>query len=144
MTPDTFLLQDRPPAIWCAVYKPSGSGFVSFHHPQEFPRGVDIVHKLKFGYVDLQLRGMGNQLNAVRGIFGTALDNDMTIEQAAKSAAIRINVPKIRADQGMSQQRDNACIGIDTAERLREWFLRHEAKWRSIRPLKNMMPEGEQ
>jgi hypothetical protein len=113
--------------------KPSGSGFVHFTRPQEFLRGVDIVHKLKFGYVDLHLRGMGQKLNLVREIFSTALETDMAVEQAAKSAAIRIHVPKIRADQDVSNQFNQICIGIDTAERLREWFLRHQATWCSFK-----------
>ena len=117
--------------------KPSGSGFVAFHHPKGFPRGVDIVHKLKFGYVDLQLRGMGHQLNAVRNEFRSGLEQDMTIEQAAKSAAIRIHVQKVRADHGMPQQLDNVTLGIDTAERLRKWFLRHEMEWRSLQVVEN-------
>jgi hypothetical protein len=113
--------------------KPSGSGFVLFPHPHGFTGGANIVHKLKFGYVDLQLRGMGNQINAVRAALADALDPDMNIEQAAKSAAIRINVPKVRADHGLTDQREQVCTGIDTAERLRQWFMKHQRQWQALR-----------
>lgn len=120
-------LEMKKPAV-----KPSGSGFVLFPHPHGFTGGANIVHKLKFGYVDLQLRGMGNQINAVRVAFADALDPDMTIEQAAKSAAIRINVPKVRADQGIANQLEQVTTGIDTAERLRQWFMKHQQRWQSF------------
>lgn len=109
--------------------KPSGSGFVLFSHPRGFSRNANIVHKLKFGYVDLQLRGLGNQLNAARSNFRGVLEDGMSIEQAAKSAAIRIQVPKVRADHGISNQYEQVCAGIDTAERLRVWYLKHQNKW---------------
>lgn len=105
--------------------KPSGSGFVHFR-PPTLPRGVDIVHKLIFGYVDLHLRGMGKHLTKVKRLLDPFLEDGMKVESAAKSAAVRIQVPKLKPHASISEQLENACVGIDTAERLRIWFLKHK------------------
>lgn len=110
--------------------KPSGSGFIYFR-PRLLPKGVDIVHKFNRGYVDLQLRGMGNRPNDVRSILGPHFDSDMTLAAAAKSAAIRVQVPKLSASLGMAEQEQAARAGIDTAKRLLTWFLTHKAAWLS-------------
>lgn len=109
--------------------KPSGSGFVHFR-PPKLPRGVDIVHKLNFGYVDLHLRGMGKRINEVRSVLGPFMNEDMVFAPAAKSAAIRVEVPKLKASQGMLQQEELAAVGVDAAKRLLEWFLAHKETWR--------------
>lgn len=105
--------------------KPSGSGFVHFR-PPTLPHGVDIVHKLSFGYVDLQLRGMGKHLIKVKRLLDAFLEEGMKVESAAKSAAVRIHVPKLKRHVSIAEQLESACVGIDTAERLRIWFLKHE------------------
>lgn len=104
--------------------KPSGSGFVHFH-PPSLPHEVNIVHKLSFGYVDLQLRGMGKHLIKVKRLFAPFLEEGMKVESAAKSAAVRIQVPKLKRHVNIAEQLESACVGIDAAERLRIWFLKH-------------------
>jgi len=108
--------------------KPSGSGFIHFR-PPVLPRGVDIVHKFHFGYVDLHLRGMGKRLNEVRGILDPFFEKGMTLETAAKSAAIRIHVPKLNARMAMNQQEDAAIVGIAAAKRLLVWFKANQDVW---------------
>lgn len=109
--------------------KPSGSTFVAFH-PPGLPPGTEIVHKLTFGCVDLQLSGLGNRLNEVRAAFGQALEPDMTVAKAAKSAAIRIAVPKLTMTDSWDRQVEGAGAGIDAARRLFRWFLANEPAWR--------------
>lgn len=74
--------------------KPAGSG--SIHFQPLLPRSVAIFHKFNFGYVDLQLRGMGKRINEARAIFGDQLDEDMRVE-AAQSASIRRGGLQLRA-----------------------------------------------
>ena len=108
--------------------KPSRAGFIYFR-PPVLPRGIDIVHKFRFGYVDLQLRGMGKRLNEVRAVLGPCLETDMTVETAAKSAAIRISVPKLNSSMIMTQQEHAAVVGIEAANRLLAWFRVHQEVW---------------
>jgi len=108
--------------------KPSGSGFINFR-PPSLPKGVSIVHKFNHGFVDLQLSGMGKHLSKVRSIFGQYLDGDMKVVLAAKSAAIRILVPKLNATKSITEQEFSVRVGIDTAMRLLTWFLPHKEEW---------------
>ena len=39
--------------------KPSGAGFIYFRPRTFLPRGFEICHKFKRGYVDLHIKGMG-------------------------------------------------------------------------------------
>ena len=108
--------------------KPSGSGFVHFR-PPSLPRGVDVVHKLNHGCVDLHFRGMGKHLNQVESAVQSFLEDGMTVTPAGKSAAIRLVVPVLRPGRPLSEQIELACNGIDAAERLRLWYLRNASRW---------------
>lgn len=108
--------------------KPSGSSFIHFR-PPILPRGIDIVHKFNFGYVDLHLRGMGKRLNEVRAVLGSRFETGMTLETATKSAAIRLGVPQLNASTPMAQQEQAAIVGIDGAKRLLAWFLANQEVW---------------
>jgi hypothetical protein len=122
--------------------KPSGSGFIHFR-PLVLPRGVDIVHKFHFGYVDLHLRGMGKRLNEVRAALGPCFETGMTLEPAAKSAAIRIGVPQLNASRSMAQQEDAAIVGIEAAKRLLAWFHANRGVWLYYLQSQQRAPAGE-
>jgi len=53
----------------------------------------------------------------------------MTVETAAKSAAIRISVPKLNSSMIMTQQEHAAVVGIEAANRLLAWFRVHQEVW---------------
>jgi len=119
------LLEMREPKV-----KPSGSGFIYFR-PPSLPRGVEICHKFNRGFLDLQLNGMGTRLNEVNSILGPRFDSDMQLKQAAKSAAIRIEVPILKADVAIEKQELNVRAALDAAMRLLRWFLSNRGVWLS-------------
>lgn len=107
--------------------KPSRSGFIGFH--PALPPDVKLFHKFNFGYVDLQLAGKGARINEVSAVFGMPLPNGMTVESAAKSAAIRRKVPKLRSSIGFEEQLADIHAGIDAAKQMLAWFRSHEDAW---------------
>lgn len=108
--------------------KPSGSDYIYFQ-PPSLPRGVEICHKFRRGYVDLQLSGMGKRLNEVRAILGPHFGPDMQLTQTAKSAAVRLEVPVLTADLPVADQLSEARAGLDAAKRFLVWFLEHQDIW---------------
>jgi hypothetical protein len=110
--------------------KPSGATFISFR-PPSLPGDVDICHKLTFGCVDLQLGGMGRRLNEVRSVLGSRFEDGMALARANKSAAVRIQVPKLDPRRPFSEQEQDACEGLAAAKRLLAWILEHEEVWPS-------------
>ncbi|MBI3830778.1 MAG: hypothetical protein HY291_14755 [Planctomycetes bacterium] len=112
--------------------KPSGSGFIYFR-PPSLPRDVEICHKFNRGFVDLQLNGMGNQLNMVNTILGPHFDPNMELTLAAKSAAIRLKVPILTANIAIEKQELEVRAGLDAAMRLLTWFLSKQDVWLSAR-----------
>lgn len=113
--------------------KPARSGFISMRPPALKPLGVDIVHKVKKGRVDLQLRQLGEHLNVVSSALAPVLEEDMLIERAAKSAAVRIYLPKMSTLDPLSAQEAVARDGIAAAQRLMQWCLANREAIASIR-----------
>src|SRR6267143_4953115 len=72
--------------------KPAGSTWIYFR-PPALPAGVDLVHKLIDGHVDLQFAGMGARMHEMRASYRQGLEDGMTIAPAGKSVAVRIRVP---------------------------------------------------
>jgi hypothetical protein len=104
--------------------KPSRSGFISMRPPALKSLGADIVHKVNKGRVDLQLRKLGEHANAVRKALDPLLEEDMSVERATGSVAIRINVPKMSTLDSFASQESEARLGIAAAKRLMEWCLK--------------------
>jgi hypothetical protein len=97
--------------------KPPRSNWPRFR-PPGLPRDRTIVHKMRRGHVDLEIRGHGRLLSKVRAEFGPLLDADMEITEASKSAAIRLLVPTLDLSAGVEPQRDAILQGLDAAKRL--------------------------
>lgn len=108
--------------------KPSGSSFIYFR-PPALPRGVEICHKFTRGYVDLQLSSMGNRLNEVHAVLAPHFCMDMRLVQAAKSAAIRLVVPVLDANNPVAEQLSAVRACLDAAKQLLGWFLEHQEIW---------------
>lgn len=105
--------------------RPSGSGRVYFKTPALTAMQCDIAHKTGRGIVDLHLRGRGDRLAVVESALGPLLESGMTVESAAKSAAIRIKVPVLDRVHPAGQQEDAIRQGLAAAKRLAEWAQRH-------------------
>lgn len=112
--------------------KSSGSTFVLFR-PPALPHGVDLCHKLTHGYVDLQLRGMGDHLNAVHAALGPHLVPGMRIARVAKSAAVRLITPELDMNVPLEAQRDAVLAGLESARQLLRWFVEHQSHLVSVR-----------
>ena len=108
--------------------KPGGSTFIYFRGAEGFPstdwRRAVIVLKAAHGFVDLQF---GNTSPVVlERATGNLLDPDMSVVKAAKSASIRISVPKIDFGQSEEDQIEAIKVCLLQAERLRKIFVNHQ------------------
>lgn len=101
--------------------RPGGSGRVYFKTAELTAIGCDVAHKTGRGVVDLHLRGRGDRLGLVESALGHLLDQDMSVEPAAKSAAIRLCVPVLDRLHPADGQRDAILEGLRAAKRLAVW-----------------------
>ena len=86
-------------------------------------RKLRVVHKSDRGFIDLQLPNLGKQTKEVRRLLADHLDNDMTVENANRSAAIRISVTPIDFKKPFSDYdvEMHQCLqAIDRLSRLAE------------------------
>ena len=137
------LHSDSTTAIWNAIWdlsnnatprlrmkspgsKPARAGFIHLTEAEgvsstETGRRAHIVYKPAHGNADLQFANM--QKEALHNTVGHVLGAGMTVEQAAKSASIRIKVPVIDFGKPPDEQEDAIRQGIQAAERLRQFFI---------------------
>jgi hypothetical protein len=106
--------------------KPATSGFIAFR-PAGLPDGYELLHKLPYGHVDLQIRGGAAQMSSIRATYEPSLGLGMRIERASKSAVIRIPVPKIQFRTSFSNVEAEVREGIVAAQRLLAWYRATEA-----------------
>lgn len=111
------LRMDKPDA------KPATSTFIRFR-PAWLPKGVNLIHKLTYGNVDIQLAGKGTALEAVNKKFGALLEPRMSIEAAGKSAVIRVRVPSIDIQAPFTESEPAVKEGIWAAKLLSLWAKR--------------------
>jgi hypothetical protein len=100
--------------------KPAASAFVYFRPSALFP-WVKLVHKLKLGKVDLQIRGLGTSFGPFVRRYRPGLPPGMQIEIAGKSAVIRLFVRKIDPTTPFARQEKAVRSGIRAAKRLLRW-----------------------
>lgn len=105
--------------------KPSRAGFIHFF-PRSLPRGIEIHHKFKKGRVDMQVKGFGNRLNELHRSLHRHLRRNMTLKQAGKSGAIRVEVPALDPNRPFEEQLPQAQIGLRAAMDLLHWFREHQ------------------
>lgn len=101
--------------------KPSSASFIYFKNTN-LPQGVDLVHKLTQGCFDLQFKRMGDKLNIIRDKYFNALENNMRIVKAGKSASIRVKVPKLSLADSLESQKDKVLICLKEGINLLKWF----------------------
>ena len=108
--------------------KPVNASFIYFRDADgvsstETQRRAFIVYKPSRENVDLQFPKM--MVATLEDAVASLLEDDMTVEPAGKSASIRIKVPVV--DFGLPPDDQQAAIrqGIQTAERLRQFFIKN-------------------
>ena len=105
--------------------RPSGSTWITFH-PTVLPRGAYICHQLSAGAVKLFF-GPPSSLEAVSEVYRPYLPDEVTIEQAGKSVALIVQVPRIDPlALPVSQQQEAVLLGLNAAEELLR-FAQHAA-----------------
>ncbi|MEQ8959696.1 MAG: PD-(D/E)XK nuclease family protein, partial [Coleofasciculus sp. C2-GNP5-27] len=100
--------------------KPAGSTFIYFGQTG-LPREVVLAHKLTHGFFDLQFSGMGSNLLEMQQKYGTKLLDGMKIVKAAKSASIRIAVPKLSVADPLEDQKEKALKALHAGKLLLGW-----------------------
>src|SRR3989442_15516714 len=103
---------------------PAGSHFLWFH-PASLPSTISLGHKVLYGHVDLQFKGMRNHLPELEHLYRGSLLSSMRIEKAGQSAVIRICVDPI----DMTCTQFEACAatvrnGIEAAVMLLDWYAK--------------------
>jgi hypothetical protein len=101
--------------------KPSTSRFIYFTNIS-LPNSVCLVHKLVHGNFDLQFNGMGNKIDVMRELYSEKLDNNMQIVKAAKSAAIRVRVPKLSLADSLDSQKEQVLECLEKGKTLLKWY----------------------
>lgn len=101
---------------------PAGSHFIVFR-PNVLPGNVKLKHKVGYGHVDLEFRGMGDHLGEMEQLYRHLLPPGMRIEPAAKSAVVRALVePVDMTHTDFTQAEPIMRKAIDAAALLLEWF----------------------
>lgn len=102
---------------------PTWSHFVVFR-PAALPTNIKLKHKVGYGNVDLEFRGMGGQLAEMDRLYRAVLPANTQIEKAAKSAVIRARVePVDMSRQGFASCETAMRRGIEEAARLLDWYV---------------------
>jgi hypothetical protein len=101
--------------------KPAGSSFVRFD-PEGLPAHVGLFHKIRHGNVDLQFAAMGDRVLDLENRYGDRLGPDMRVEQAAKSAVIRVRARPI--DMALPFETSESAVreGLSKAVSLLAWY----------------------
>jgi len=102
--------------------KPSGSSFIYFN-PSDLPSKIRLIHKVAYGFVDLQFSGMGDHLEVLNRILRPRLLSEMSILKTNKSAVVRITVPKINMVNSLDLNEGLIVDGIKSAQFLLDWFI---------------------
>jgi hypothetical protein len=137
------LHSDSTTAIWNAIWvmvnsetpqlrmkkpgsKPAGAGFIHLTEAEgvsakDSGRRAKIVYKPAQSNADIEFKGMDE--NTLRNSVGHVLFSDMIVEQAGKSASIRIKVPVVDFGKAPQEQEDAIRQGLLASERLRQFFI---------------------
>lgn len=110
---------------------PEGSTFIQFAKIG-LPKGFSICHKLDQGAVDLQISGAVDLVQELKSILGDALEPDMSVLPATKSAAIRLTVPLLNIARDPKLQEEAIQASISAAENLLAWFLKHQGRFETL------------
>jgi len=101
--------------------KAETSAFV-FFRPSLLPKGVKLIHKARYGNVDIQFDGRAAQIDEITAKYGPRLEPGMSIIQAGKSAVVRIEVPTIDLTAPFADSEAAAREGIWAARLLLLWY----------------------
>jgi hypothetical protein len=100
---------------------PRRGGFIYFH-PTPLPNSVYLVHKLRFGKVDLQFYGLGKNAAELHRVVASKLPGNYSLMRAGASAVIRIVVPALKTKDGLSEQTSEVRKCLAALIELYRWY----------------------
>lgn len=100
---------------------PRRGGFMYFH-PTPLPSSIYLVHKLRFGKVDLQFYGLGKNTAELHRVIGHKLRGTYSLMRAGESAVIRIEVPALKTKDSFSKQASEVRKGLAALLELYRWY----------------------
>ena len=101
----------------------SGNSWIRFN-PNILPSKITIIHKGKYGYVDLQISDKDIQNFSDK--YKSKLNDNMSIHLTGKSISVRIVVPIILDIERIEEpkmHREEILLALDSAAQLLEWYL---------------------
>jgi hypothetical protein len=107
---------------------PRSGGFVHLY-PACRPEGVELVHKMAYGHVDIQFKRMANRLPDINAAFRQHLLPGMTVEKAGGAAAIRTTVPQLLIELDFAPQADNVRKCLTATKQVVAWLTQHGGSW---------------
>jgi hypothetical protein len=106
--------------------KPATSGFIRFRPPQ-LPAGIELLHKVPYGNVDLQFAGMATRAADFAREHAGKLTPGMRVEVASKSLVIRMSVPIAALEAPFESSATAVREALSAAQRLLSWYDEHIA-----------------
>ena len=91
-------------------------------------KNVKILHKSERGVVDLQFRGMANQIAALEELVKPHIADDMSIEKTGNSAVVRLTVPVMDFSKPFSIYQKQMPIVFHAIDRLNKVALAIDAR----------------
>jgi hypothetical protein len=86
--------------------------------------GLQIIHKLARGFVDMHVTGYPNGSVEFKRQFASSLESEMRIAPAGKSPVIRLNVQPVPLETPFESCASVAQNGIRAGSRLLNWYER--------------------
>jgi hypothetical protein len=110
--------------------KPATSGFIRFR-PIALGAGVELLHKVPYGNVDLQFAGMATRAAQFAAEYSDMLGAGMQIAPANKSLVVRISVSPAAVEAPFESSETAVRAALRAATSLLEWYERHVARSRA-------------
>lgn len=108
--------ENVPNNSWTFTFKPDG-----FDHKK-----IKFYHWGENGHVDMQIPNYGNRLQELDVLLKPYLFDNMSIEQASKSAAVRIKVEVLSMVEPFNDQLEPVVKGLESMKWLVLWAQKFE------------------
>lgn len=111
--------------------RPAGSTWVQFYPDVGMPKHIGLWHKAaEIFTADLSFRN--TRVEALHEAIGDAVEAGMSIEQAQKSAVVRLRTPPLSVIAGAQAQQAAIREGLAAADRLLSFYTAHNARLNQV------------
>lgn len=104
--------------------KPATSNFIRYR-PASLRAGVELLHKVPYGKVDLQFSGMAAGAADFSRAYAGKLAQGMRIEAAGKSLVVRMVVPRVALEAPFESSASAIREALNAARQLLAWYEQH-------------------